>query len=441
MTVREATDARPGSMSGSGSAAGAAGGGRAEWQRIYDRVEAQVEELAAGRSRLEEINRIQHEFWDARDKINQARLHQAELSRSRWEAACRELLPGDSPKLAELLESDLKDSRFCEALFDIENSELKIHLEEVGSCVELNEKTADREHTATNLRAELRKLKQGYQTMCSNKDNEYSLLLAEKDFVSNQLRTREKDNAAAILQIKELERAQAIEATHKLQKNVVERRVAARNKDGGIRRSQADAQALKNKLLVPASKLHETHSFAKDKDMQKLKAGQSMTLKRKCVSLPDASMWIVIEDFFGKKITLEVNASDTIECVKAKIQDMDGARPDEQHLVFARKQLEDCRTLAEYKIQKGSTLYMTVLGKYIHVDISGNMVRVRFESSDTVADVKAKIEAREGVPAARQELWFGVKRLEENSRALADYGIERESCLCLKVCPPPGVDQ
>lgn len=63
-------------MSGSGSAAGAAGGGRAEWQRIYDRVEAQVEELAAGRSRLEEINRIQHEFWDARDKINQARLHQ-----------------------------------------------------------------------------------------------------------------------------------------------------------------------------------------------------------------------------------------------------------------------------------------------------------------------------------------------------------------------------
>lgn len=73
--------------------------------------------------------------------------------------------------------------------------------------------------------------------MCSNKDNEYSLLLAEKDFVSNQLRTREKDNAAAILQIKELERAQAIEATHKLQKNVVERRVAARNKDGGIRRS------------------------------------------------------------------------------------------------------------------------------------------------------------------------------------------------------------
>lgn len=102
-TVREATAARSESMRGSGSAAGAGGSGRAEWQRIYDRVEAQVEELTAGRSRLEAINRIQHEFWDARDKINQALLHQAELGRSRWEAACRELLPGDSPKLAVLL--------------------------------------------------------------------------------------------------------------------------------------------------------------------------------------------------------------------------------------------------------------------------------------------------------------------------------------------------
>ncbi|KAF7062833.1 hypothetical protein CFC21_069396 [Triticum aestivum] len=152
-------------------------------------------------------------------------------------------------------------------------------------------------------------------------------------------------------------------------------------------------------------------------------------------------MWIVIEDFFGKKIALEVNASDTIDSVKAKIQEQDGARPDDQHLVFACKELEDCRTLAEYKIQKGSTLYMHVLGKYIHVDVSGNFVRVRLEGSDTVADVKAKIEAREGVPAARQELWSGLKRLEENSRTLADYGVERDSCLCLKVCPTPGVHQ
>nr|XP_040243678.1 uncharacterized protein LOC120963178 isoform X2 [Aegilops tauschii subsp. strangulata] len=212
----------------------------------------------------------------------------AELSRSRWEAACRELLPGDSPKLAELLESDSEDARFCEALFHIENSELKVHLEEVGTCVE---KTADHEHTAADLRAELRKLKQGYQTLCSNKDNEVSLLLAEKDFVSNQLRTREKDNAAEILQIKELERAQAIEATHKLEKNVEESRVVARNKDSEIRRSQAEAHALKNKLVVPpVSKLHETHSFARDKDIQKLKAGQSTTLKRKCASLPNASI-------------------------------------------------------------------------------------------------------------------------------------------------------
>lgn len=48
---------------------GAGDGGRAEWQRIYDRVEALS-------TRLEALNGLQHEFWDAPDKINQALLHQ-----------------------------------------------------------------------------------------------------------------------------------------------------------------------------------------------------------------------------------------------------------------------------------------------------------------------------------------------------------------------------
>lgn len=141
-------------------------------------------------------------------------------------------------------------------------------------------------------------------------------------------------------------------------------------------------------------------------------------------------MKIHVKHWDGRVITFNVQPDDTIDDIKTRVEEKEDIPKDDQRLTFGGQPLdEDDKTLRDYGIKHESTLDLEPMQIYVKTP-DGKTIPVQVEPTDTVEDVKKKVEDKAGIPVPDQTLLFDGEELDDPT-TLADNNIKHGDTLTL----------
>jgi len=147
------------------------------------------------------------------------------------------------------------------------------------------------------------------------------------------------------------------------------------------------------------------------------------------------SFQIFVKTVMGNIITLRVELYDTIESVKNKIQEKESIPSNQQDLILSSIKLENDRTLFDYNIKNDTILYL-ILSPNDNIKISvviynDKNIILKIKSSDTVNDIKTRIQEKENISPEKQHLIYDGIQLRDH-HLISHYKIKQDSIIQLE---------
>jgi ubiquitin C len=147
-------------------------------------------------------------------------------------------------------------------------------------------------------------------------------------------------------------------------------------------------------------------------------------------------MQIYVKDWKKNKSSFDVVSSETLESVKAKIQEEKSIPLEQQYIIFGGELLEDdSRTLSDYNIEHKSTLNLDRM-KISVVTPTGKFV-LDVDPTTTIGEIKQKVQDKAGIPKESQVVEHQGKKLSNPSYTMADNTIQYKDTLNVDIQDGP----